>query len=79
VKAFQYAHFRIPLFKNPAISVFSIFVPLWIIGFINLFIFFQERGLSGRIASVAVLTLAYIAFVPTINDQIPQTPTIKLV
>jgi hypothetical protein len=50
-----------------------------VIGFINLFIFFQDRSLSGRIASIAVLTLAYIAFIPTIDAQIPQTPSIKLV
>jgi uncharacterized membrane protein len=45
---------------------------------INLFIFFQDNDLTGRIAAIAVLTLAYVAFIPTINEQIPQTPEIKL-
>ncbi len=49
------------------------------LGFINLLIFFQEPSLSGRIAAIATLTLAFIAFIPTINSQIPQTPEIKLI
>ena len=79
IKNFQYAHFRIPLYKYPGASLVSIFVPLWVVGFINLLIFFQANDLGGRIASIATLTLAFIAFIPTINEQIPQTPYIKLI
>jgi len=79
IKHFQYAHFRIVMYKYPGVNLISIFVPLWILGVINLFIFFQDRTLAGRIASIATLTLAFIAFIPTINDKIPQTPSIKLV
>jgi hypothetical protein len=79
VKNFQYVHFRISLYKYPGVNLISIFVPLWILGIINLFIFFQERVLADRIAGIATLTLAFIAFIPTINDKIPQTPNIKLV
>jgi hypothetical protein len=74
IKQFQYVHFRIPLYKYPGANLVSIFVPLWVLGFINLLIFFQDSALSGRIAAVATLTLAFIAFIPTINAQIPQTP-----
>lgn len=79
VKHYQYVHFRIPLYKYPGVNLVSIFLPLWVLGFINLLIFFQDRSLSGRIAAIATLTLAFIAFIPTINEQIPQTPNIKLV
>jgi hypothetical protein len=79
IKNFQYAHFRITMYKYPGVNLISIFVPLWILGLINLFIFFQERALANRIAGIATLTLAFIAFIPTINDTIPQTPNIKLV
>jgi hypothetical protein len=77
VKHFQYVHFRIPLYKYPGASLINIFLPLWVLGFINLLIFFQDIALSGRIGAIATLTLAFIAFIPTINDQIPQTPYIK--
>jgi hypothetical protein len=79
IKNFQYVNFRIPLYKYPGVNLVQIFIPLWILGFITLLIFFQDTALSGRIASIATLTLAFIAFIPTINSQIPQTPYIKLV
>lgn len=76
---FQFAQFRIALYKYPGSSILSIFVPLWILGFINLFIFFQDRTLSDRIAAIATLTLAFIAFIPTINEQVPKTPQLKII
>lgn len=79
VKHFQYVHFRIPMYKYPGNNLISIFFPLYVLGFINLLIFFQDISLAGRIGAIATLTLAFIAFIPTINDQIPQTPNIKLV
>ena len=79
IKNYQYTHFRIPLYKYPGASLVSIFIPLWLVGFINLLIFFQDKDLAGRIASIATLTLAFIAFIPTINAQIPQTPYLKLI
>ncbi len=79
IKNYQYAHFRIPLYQYPISNLVNIFLPLWVLGFINLLIFFQNIDLSGRLAVISTLTLAFIAFVPTINEKIPQTPYIKLV
>lgn len=79
IKNFQYVHFRIPLYQYPGANLVNIFVPLWVLGLINLFIFFQDPNLEGRVAVISTLTLAFIAFVPTINEKIPQTPNLKLV
>lgn len=79
VQNFQYAHFRIPLYKVPGSSLFSIFVPLWVIAFINLVIFFQDNRLADRMAVIATVSLAFIAFLPTINDKIPQKKTVSFV
>lgn len=57
----------------------TIFIPLWIIGLIGLFVFFQEPGFGSRLATIAVLALAFVAFLPTINATVPQTPDLKLV
>ena len=67
IKAFQYTHFRIPLYKHPGLDLFQIFVPLWILGLINLIVFFQENILADKMAIISTVTLAFIAFVPTIN------------
>lgn len=48
-------------------------------GLINLTIFFQDNRLADKIAVIATITLAFIAFLPTINEKIPQTSSIKLV
>ena len=77
-KHFQYAHIRIPLYKHPGVNLFEIFVPLMILGFINILVFFQENILADKLAIIATATLAFIAFIPTINEAIPNTPEIKL-
>ena len=46
---------------------------------IGLFVFFQEPGFGSRLATIAVIALAYVSFIPTINESIPKTPEIKLV
>ena len=79
IKNFQYANFRIPIYKFPGSNLVSIFIPLWVLGFINLLVFFQDTVFSTRIATIATLTLAFIAFIPTINESIPKTPYVKLV
>jgi hypothetical protein len=79
IKHFQYVHFRIPMYMYPGANLVSIMLPLWILSFINLLIFFSSNDLGSRISSVATLILAFIAFIPTINSQIPDTPNIKLI
>jgi hypothetical protein len=57
----------------------TIFLPLWLLAVLNLGIFFQGTALSERIVAVASLALAFIAFIPTIRDQIPPSPNFVLV
>lgn len=79
MKYFQYAYYRIPLYKYPSTSIINIFIPLWILGILNLAIFFQDYDFGGRVASLATLTLAFVALVPTIYAEIPPNPEIVLV
>lgn len=41
IRTFQYCHFRIPIYKFPALSILTIFIPIWILGLIGLFVFYQ--------------------------------------
>ena len=80
MKNYQYSHFRIPLYKYPVSSILEIFIPLWILAAINLGIYFQDSNvLADKIASIATVTLALVAFIPTINEKIPQTSMVKLI
>jgi len=55
------------MYRFPFNSLINLFVPLWILGFINLLVFFQDEDLGARVGSIATLMLAYIAFLPQIN------------
>ena len=78
-KHFQYGHFTIPLYKFPTVTIATIFLPLWLLGIINLGIFFQDNGLADRIASIAALMIAFVALIPTIRSEIPPSPSITFV
>lgn len=41
ITEFKNSHFIIPLYKFPVVSILTIFLPLWLLGIINLGIFFQ--------------------------------------
>lgn len=79
IKNFQFAHFKIPLYKYPSVALITIFAPLWILGWLNLAIFFQDNGLGNRIAEIATLMIAFVALIPTIRDQIPPNPSITFI
>ena len=79
VKHFQYAHIRVPLYKHPGVTLLEIFIPLWILGLINIFVFFQQNVMADKMATIATVALAYVAFIPTINATVPNTPEIKLI
>lgn len=58
----------------------EIFIPLWILAAINLAVYYQDPSvLADKIASIATVTLALVAFIPTINEKIPQTNMIKVI
>ena len=79
-KNFRYAHFKIPLYKYPIQSLLEIFVPLAILAALNLATYYQDSNvLADKIASIATITLALIAFIPTINEKIPPTNDFKLI
>jgi hypothetical protein len=67
------------MYKHPGVNLFEIFVPLWILGFINIIVYFQANNLAEKLAIIATITLAFIAFIPTINETVPSTPEIKLI
>jgi len=52
----------------------TIFLPLWILGIINMGIFFQGPDLGKRFLNIAAMVLAYVALIPTIREEIPPFP-----
>lgn len=75
---YQYAHFVIPMYKYPFISMFTIFFPMWSLSLYNLLMYYQGTDMSMRISNGATLILSLFAYIPTIREQLPDTPNILL-
>lgn len=73
IKNFQYAHFIMPIYKYPLATLSTIFFPLWMLGIINIGIFFQDEVLGKRFLNIAALMIAYVALIPTIRDEVPPS------
>ena len=68
--SFSSAHFNIPMARRPLVSLFELMVPGYILGLISLVIFFQSTGQDGlgdKVAAIATVMLAYIAFQPIMD------------
>ena len=63
----------------PMVPLVTIFLPIWLVGWVSLAIFFQETGFEGRIANLAAVMLAYVAFMPVVRDQLPQNPKLTFI
>ena len=79
VSPFRYAHFEIPLYRIPVVSLLTICLPIWILGWVSLAVFFQDWGLADRIASIATLMVAYTAFMGVIRQELPPSSSITFI
>lgn len=79
IKPFRFAHFEIPLYKAPSVTLSTIFFPLWLLSVLTLGIFFQDIGLANRIGSLTGLQIAFVALIPVIRSQLPQSPQVTVV
>jgi hypothetical protein len=78
-KAFKYAIFKIPLFRYPVVDMMTIFVPLWLLSFISIYVFYQTTEIMNRIVNVAALMIAYAAIQPIVRENLPDATTLTLV
>jgi hypothetical protein len=79
LKNVQYGHFIIPLFRRPGVPLLTIFIPLILLGVINLGIFFQKETLGKRFVNITALMVSYVALIPTIREQVPPWPTLTFI
>lgn len=70
---YKFANFLIPIYKFPSVQILTIFLPLVLLGIINLGIFFQNYEMHDRVASISVLLIAFVALVPTLRSELPPT------
>jgi len=61
------------------VALTAIFLPLVLLGIINLAIFYQSASLADRVGNIATLMIAYIEMISVIRNQIPPSPDITIV
>ena len=79
INPFRYAHFQIPLYRIPIVSLLTTSLPIWILGWVSLAIFFQDFALADRIASIATVMVAYTSYLTVVRQEIPPTPNITFI
>jgi hypothetical protein len=57
----------------------TIFIPLWLLSFVSVYVYFQTTEIMNRIVNVAGLMIAYAAIQPIVRDNLPEAITITLV
>lgn len=67
------------MYKYPFISLSTIFFPMWSLALYNLFMYYEGTDMSMRIINGVTLDLSLFAYIPTIREQLPDTPNILLV
>lgn len=67
------------MYKFPLVTLFTIFIPLWLLGIINLGVFYQDTGLADRIGSISALMISFVALIPVIREALPPNPQITVV
>jgi hypothetical protein len=77
-KPFKYAIFKIPLFRYPVIDILAIFIPLWLLAFISIYVFYQTTEIMNRIINVAAIMIAYAGILPIARKNI-NTISVSLV
>jgi hypothetical protein len=63
----------------PTTTILTVFIPIWLLGVINIAIYFQKTEFKDRIANLSLVILAYMAFFPTIRDKIPPSPNFTII
>lgn len=57
----------------------TIFIPLWLLGFISIYVFYQTTEIMNRIINVAGLMIAYAAVQPIVRENLPDATSLTLV
>lgn len=67
------------MYRYPSNTLVIIFVPMGILSFINLMIFWADvTDVSSKLQTVAGLMIAYAALLPVIRSKIPPSPRVTL-
>ena len=77
VRNWKFATYGFKMYRYPLAALISVLVPMYILSFISLVIFWEDaRNLGVRVQTMAALLIAYSALVPTIRAKIPPSPQI---
>ena len=69
ISPFRSAHFLLPVYRSPIVSILTIFVPIWFLGWIGFGIFYVDfEEFQDRLAAIATLMIAYVTHLMVIRS-----------
>lgn len=67
------------MYRYPINTIVILFVPLYILTFVNLVVFWGDpEDVSGKLQTISGLMIAYGALVPEVRQRIPPSPKITV-
>ncbi len=68
IDSFQYAYFIVPMYKSPFSMMFLVLLQLFLVGTVNVCIFYQDMTQSGKqMLNMAALMVSLVAILPNIR------------
>jgi len=67
------------MYRYPIVDMMTIFIPLWLLSFVSIYIYFQPTEIITRVMNVAALMIAYAAIQPIVRESMPEATSITLV
>ena len=70
--------FECMFYRLPSVAISTIFIPLWVMGFITIGIFFMSSNVDARLTFAATVYVSFAAYFQVIRGALPKSPTITL-
>lgn len=74
----SFAHFHIPLIRNPQTSLTTHFLPLWLFSAISIGVFFLSPALADRLAILSTVMIALVNLIPATRHKMPMSPILTI-
>ena len=66
------------LYRLPSVAITTIFIPLWVMGFITICIYTMSPDIDARLTFAATIYVSFAAYFQVIRSALPKSPHISM-
>ena len=71
-------NFECVLYRLPSVAITTIFIPLWVMGFITICIFTMSSSVDARLTFAATIYVSFAAYFQVIRSALPKSPQLSM-